>query len=258
MPTLPEIVVYTENLNRRLKGSKVKLFEVYKPDNFNIPVQELNNLILGKSLQAINRIGKDIEFLFPNNARLQINLMTKGGFQIKKKFEKIDNMLFSLLFDNGDTLILRDSSGFSTVTLNPILSEVPDPFAVSIEYLRETIAQNPMNSIKNTLLDKNVILGLDNDFTDDILWHSRISPKSVSSRIPEEVLNDLVLKIKSVLEDAIRQIRIINPEIISGEERSFLSVHTFHRALSPTGHKIIREKIRFRETFYTDEQILYV
>lgn len=67
--------------------------------------------------------------------------------------------------------------------------------------------------------------GVGNAYADEILWHARISPFSVSSKIPEAKLKDLVKAIKSVLEDAEQNILKSNPGIINGEVRDFMDIH---------------------------------
>jgi len=67
----------------------------------------------------------------------------------------------------------------------------------------------------------------------------------------------LAKEIKSVLKDAEKQILKINPDIIGGEERSFLKIHNSKKKESPTGGKIYNKMVNSRITYYTDEQELY-
>ncbi|WP_432326526.1 hypothetical protein ACRQ5D_21415 [Mucilaginibacter sp. P25] len=67
--------------------------------------------------------------------------------------------------------------------------------------MRKRLAKTKTN-IKTVLLDQKIMRGVGNAYADEILWHARISPFSVSSKIPEAKLKDLVKAIKSVLEDA--------------------------------------------------------
>jgi formamidopyrimidine-DNA glycosylase len=78
------------------------------------------------------------------------------------------------------------------------------------------------------------------------------------SKIPDHVIEDLVISIRSVLTDAIGEIKKRKPETISDEVRGFLRVHNPNRSESPTGHRIMTEQVASRITYFTDEQVLYV
>jgi formamidopyrimidine-DNA glycosylase len=81
---------------------------------------------------------------------------------------------------------------------------------------------------------------------------------SAVGRIPDRVIDELLTSIKSVLTDAIEQIKKQSPNTISEEVRDFLRVHNPNRSESPTGHRIMMERVASRITYFTDEQVLYV
>jgi formamidopyrimidine-DNA glycosylase len=77
-------------------------------------------------------------------------------------------------------------------------------------------------------------------------------------KIPDHIIDDLAASIRSVLTNAIEQIKKRKPETISDEVRDFLCVHNPNRSESPTGHRIMAEKLASRITYFTEEQMLYV
>jgi len=64
--------------------------------------------------------------------------------------------------------------------------------------------------------------------------------------------------IATVLRNAIASIKAISPDIITGEERSFLKVHTRSKKKTDTGFPIVVESIASKTTYYTEEQIVYM
>ena len=76
-------------------------------------------------------------------------------------------------------------------------------------------------------------------------------------KIPANKIRLLASAIKKVLKDAEKQIRKINPEIIGGEERSFLSVHKAGKETTEKGEVIKVEQLNGRSTYFTDTQVLY-
>jgi formamidopyrimidine-DNA glycosylase len=89
------------------------------------------------------------------------------------------------------------------------------------------------------------------------LWESKIHPESKCNKIPDERIKALAKDIKSVLKDAEKQILKIKPDIINGEERSFLKIHNSKKKESPGGAKIHNKMVNSRISYYTDEQELY-
>ena len=58
--------------------------------------------------------------------------------------------------------------------------------------------------VKPLLLDQKIIAGLGNIYIDEALWHAKIHPKSISSRITHYKINLLCLSIKNILKDALK------------------------------------------------------
>lgn len=154
--------------------------------------------------------------------------------------------------------MLTDYQGAANITLNPVVKNSPDALSdeVNYDFLKERLSKKRTN-IKTFLLDQNIIRGIGNAYADEILWESRIHPESICNKIPDDSIQALAKDIKSVLKDAIKQILKINPDIISGEERSFLKIHNSKKKESPAGAKIHSKMLNSRITYYTDEQVLY-
>ena len=106
-------------------------------------------------------------------------------------------------------------------------------------------------------MDQKIIRGIGNAYADEILWDAGISPFSVCNKIPDEKIKRLPRSIRSVLQDAEKQIRKSKPDIISGEVRDFLKIHNAKKEQSPTGGKIHHKMANSRITYYTDEQELF-
>jgi len=89
------------------------------------------------------------------------------------------------------------------------------------------------------------------------LWQSKIHPESICNKIPDSSIKSFAKNIKSVLRNAEKQILKINPDIITGEERSFLKIHNSKKKESPTGAKIQNKMLNSRVTYFTNEQKRY-
>jgi formamidopyrimidine-DNA glycosylase len=258
MPELPDLTVFSNNLANKLIGKKVHSVEYHNGRNLKVSLVDLQNALLNTFIMVVRRSGKEIEFQFSSCASLFVHLMLSGGFVITRTPEIENFKILTIGFEDGITLVVSDPGGLVSIKLNPPESKVPDALDVDGSYLKKKISQRPKLLAKAFLIDQSIVRGIGNAYADEILWLARISPKSIVGKIPETVIDDLLSSIQTVLTEAIEEIKKINPEIISGEVRDFLSVHNYKRKQSPTGYKIIKEQVATKTTYFTDEQILYV
>jgi formamidopyrimidine-DNA glycosylase len=127
---------------------------------------------------------------------------------------------------------------------------------VNAAFLKKLLQQSD-KPVKTVLTNQDLIRGLGNAYTDEILYHARIDPMSKSNKIPAEKVKQLARSIKTVLKQAQKQIRKIDPAIIGGELRDFMAVHNSRKKKSPGGATIKHKVVNSRKTYYTSEQKLY-
>lgn len=258
MPELPDLTVFSDNLGSKLRGKKVQSIEYHKDKRLNVSREVLQNTLTNTSVEKVRRSGKEIQFIFSNNSALFVHLMLSGGFTITQAPEPVKFKVLTILFEDGMALVVSDPKGLVTVNLDPPDIVVPDALEVDSNYLRIKISEKPKLVAKAFLIDQSIVRGIGNAYADEILWLARISPKSIVGKIPDAVVDTLLGSIRSVLTEAIEQIRKVSPEITSGEVRDFLKIHNPERLQSPTGHPIIKEQVASKTTYLTDEQVLYV
>ena len=143
------------------------------------------------------------------------------------------------------------------VTLNPAGKKGLDALDKKLNYTYLKQLLNRKANIKNVLLNQDLIRGIGNGYSDEILWKTCISPFSVASAIPDEKIKELAKNIKAVLNAAIRKIGKKYPELVQGEVRDFMDIHTKAKTQSPTGYPIKVADRGMLKTYYTDEQTLF-
>lgn len=256
MPELPDLQVFSKNLNAALAGKKLLHLKVVNNKKIKDTQEELIRVLEGHILKSVYRTGKELRFLFDNKVLLGMHLMLHGGLYM---FEKKNENNFTIAeFDFDDQgLALTDWSALATIALNPVDKKGIDALSEELnhQYLRAALQSKA--EIKNLITNQNVIRGIGNAYADEILWEARISPFSISSAISENKVYGLEKAIKSVLKNAEKQILKKHPHIITGEIRDFLKIHTKVKDVSPTGAPIKVHKKAGRATYYTDEQELF-
>ena len=214
---------------------------------------------LEKKLEAINREGKELFFVFEGEQVLAFHLMLNGEFHFFNESNNYKNKILDLLFEDKTGLALTDWQKYANVVFNPEKPEEPDVLSKEFnqKYLEEGFKEHKLENIKNLLLDQKFVRGLSNACVDEILWDAKIHPLSKVGKITSKVIKELYNSINKVLIEAEEEINKKHPDIIRGEIRDFLKIHNSKFTHSPTGGIIKKENIGSRITYYTDEQILY-
>ncbi|MDM8557465.1 DNA-formamidopyrimidine glycosylase family protein [Candidatus Parabeggiatoa sp. HSG14] len=257
MPELPDLTVFSNNIDKRLNGQKMTYIIAHQTKRLNVTAQTLNNELRNATLSAVNRAGKTIHLVFSNQQVLEVHLMIKGGFKIVSDDVKVKYKILSLFFDNKKNLIVYDSQDLVRLTLNPKPVDVPDALDLTLDYLMTQLPERKSKKIKAFLTDQTIIRGIGNAYADEILWESRIAPESLCGKIPESAVNALFNAIPSVLTDAIEQIQMAKPHLLNGEYRHFLKIHNHNNRVSPTGKIIYCQTIGSKITYYSDDQVCY-
>ena len=258
MPELPDLQLFSQNLQNEIAGHKLVEINVPVKKNLNVTVATLQKLLENQRLDAVKRVGKELHFVFGNEQVLGLHLMLHGELQFYEDNEVPKFTVLFMVFSNGKNLALSDFQRMATPTLNPEISRAPDALSddVNLSFFKKLLSSKEA-SIKNILLDQKIIRGIGNAYADEILWDAGISPFSQGNKIPEKKIEALVASISAVLRNAEKQLRQFHPDIISGEYRDFLNIHGAKIKKSPTGAEVLVKKTGGRKTYYTEEQELF-
>ena len=258
MPELPDLNVFAKNLDKALKAKKIEKILVVNKSKLKTSVAKLKKQIQGSKLKKVYREGKELRFEFSNGNILGMHLMLKGNLYLIEGKNDKKSTIVEMHFSNYKILVLTDYQGAANIILNPVVKDAPDALADGVDYkfLKEKLEKKRTN-VKTFLLDQNIIRGIGNAYADEILWQSKIHPESICNKIPDSSIKSFAKNIKSVLRNAEKQILKINPDIITGEERSFLKIHNSKKKESPTGAKIQNKMLNSRVTYFTNEQKRY-
>jgi formamidopyrimidine-DNA glycosylase len=258
MPELPDLQVFSHNLTKLFAGKTLKKVTIVNDRKLKIPAKTLKKSLENQALKKIYREGKELRFEFSNGNILGMHLMLKGQLYLFEKKNDHNKTIIELLFADGKGLAMADYQGMATPVLNPESTDAPDALSKKMDFafLKQKLSTT-RTTIKNLLLDQHVVRGIGNAYADEILWDAGISPFSICNRIPDDKIRQLVKSIRKILIWAEKQIKKIEPGIISGETRDFLPIHNSQKTKSPTGSKILKKAVGGRKTYYTREQKLF-
>lgn len=231
MPELPEVEILVQDLQKKvLKRTFLDVWTdfpqmIKKPKTF----EQFKKEIKGKKIKKIYRRGKNILFELEGNKTLLIHQKLTGHLLLgnweKKGKEWVSllpgplredpmNKFLHLIFwlDNGQMLALSDLRKFAKVELGETkeiqkeLEELgPEPLEKSftLEKFREVLKQ-AKGKIKQVLMDQNIIAGIGNIYSDEILWTAKIHPFKEVPELSKKEIEKIYLAIKKILPLAIK------------------------------------------------------
>ncbi|MEZ2334669.1 DNA-formamidopyrimidine glycosylase family protein [Mucilaginibacter sp. RCC_168] len=256
MPEIPDLNIFCTNLAKKLIGQTLDSIQILVPRRIKQPEQEFKAALEGHALVKIERIGKQLYFTFQNGHVLGLHLMLYGSMHWFEGENENKFTIATLHFANGTGLAITDWQKSVMLHLDPEIVQVPDALALPEGYL-ETALTKANKPIKTVLTEGKVVQGIGNAYVDEILYAAKLSPFSISSKIPEQKIKLLIKAIPQVLKEAEAHIRKHFPDTITEKERDFLKVHLPKHKVNPQGESILVAEIAKRKTYYTQAQELF-
>src|SRR5436190_14307994 len=118
MPELPDLQVFSSNLNKKLAGKTLKKLIIKTDKKLKNDAHEFKTL-KGSTLKKVYREGKELYFQFSDENTLAMHLMLRGQLYLFEKKNEHKYTIAELLFDDDTGLALTDFQGIANVHLNP-------------------------------------------------------------------------------------------------------------------------------------------
>lgn len=229
MPELPEVEIIVSGLRKTITGLKIKdVWSDWKKTIKN-PFDKFKRELIGRKIKKVRRRGKNILIDLDKNKTLLIHQkltghllygkwkFTKGNWKSASKGpleERVNNYIHLMFYlSSGKMLGLSDLRKFAKVILADTdelakLADIknlgPEPFEKGFTFRKfEKIIKKKMGKIKQVLMNQEVIAGIGNIYSDEILWAARINPFKETSVLKNEELKKIYSAMKSILKKSI-------------------------------------------------------
>jgi formamidopyrimidine-DNA glycosylase len=213
VPELPEVETVVRDLREPLVGHRLASLEVSRQALRRRWSGRWKNLLLGRTIRAVDRRGKWI-VIDLGGPILLVHLGMTGQFLVAPAEQPRQNhthLIFGL--DGGvHELRFRDIRRFGSATLYPGRTELeeffdasglgPEPFDLDPVYWRACLARTTRN-LKAILLDQRVLAGVGNIYADESLFEARLAPTLLGRDVSARQANRLRRAIVTVLCRAI-------------------------------------------------------
>lgn len=211
MPELPDVEVQRRYLESTSLHQPVAEVHVDRATVLKgTTPQQLGAVLHGKSFESAQRHGKHLFAVIENGPLLHVHFGMTGFLKYRHGSSPgTDHPRARFVFANGHTLTYDNQRLFGEVSLVDDLDEFlrdrdlgPDALDVDRETFVERVGAR-RGMIKSTLMNQEVVAGIGNVYSDEILFHARMHPKTPTDDLSEDALGALHEHTVTVLETAI-------------------------------------------------------
>jgi formamidopyrimidine-DNA glycosylase len=215
MPELPDVTVYLEALDARIRSARLERIRLANPFVLR-SVDPSPAEVAGRAVTGLRRLGKRIVIGLEGDHFVLIHLMIAGRLHWKAAGARPPGKigLAALDFSTG-TLILTEAGSKRRATIHLVRGEAAlaahDPgglelFAADLAAFRAALTRES-HTLKRTLTDPRILSGIGNAYSDEILHRARLSPVRMARQLSEEETARLFEAAKATLVDWIERLR---------------------------------------------------
>jgi formamidopyrimidine-DNA glycosylase len=215
MPEIPDVVVYIECLDKRVRGTRltrVRLASPFLLRSFEPPISKAE----GRRLLGLRRLGKRIVFCLEGEMFLVLHLMIAGRLHWKEAGAKVPAKVGLAAFDfTSGTLTLTEAGSKKRASLYVLEGEsaLAEHDRGGLEVLEADEAafaaalRKENHTLKRALTDPRLFSGIGNAYSDEILHRARLSPLALTQRLSNEEASSLYRVTRATLQDWIARLR---------------------------------------------------
>ena len=215
MPELPDVTVYLEALETRIRGARLERIRLANPFVLR-SVDPSPAEAAGRVVTGLRRLGKRIVIALDGELFVLIHLMIAGRLHWKEAGAKLPGKigLAALDFSTGSAT-LTEAGSKRRAALHLVRGEAAlaahDPgglelFDADLAAFRAAITRES-HTLKRTLTDPRILSGVGNAYADEILHRARLSPVRMTRQLSEAETTRLFEAAKATLADWIERLR---------------------------------------------------
>jgi formamidopyrimidine-DNA glycosylase len=208
MPELPDINLYVEKIDERIRGQILRQIRISKPflvRSVDPPLSAVN----GKRITELRRIGKRIVFGLEPDYWLVLHLMVAGRLHWREEEAAITgkNNLAAFDFPSG-CLTLTEAGTKKRASLYLVQGATAlaehdpggiEPLECSCGEFRTQLLQEN-RTLKRALTNPKFFSGIGNAYSDEILHSAQLSPIKLTSKLNDTELRSLFDATRTTLE----------------------------------------------------------
>jgi formamidopyrimidine-DNA glycosylase len=215
MPELPDITVYVESTEARIKGLRLENIRLGNPFILRTVDPPLS-ATFSKTVQGVERIGKRIVLALEDDLFVVIHLMIAGRLHWKKPKFKLPGRVGHAAFDFADgTLLLTEAGTKKRASIHLVRdrSSLAAFERGGLELLGSSLKSfhtaltRENRTLKRALTDPRLFSGIGNAYSDEILHRSRLSPLTLTQKLSDNEIIRLHSATIATMNEWIKRLR---------------------------------------------------
>ena len=216
MPELPDLAVYVDALDTRVRGRVVNAVRIRNPFVLRTVDPPLD-AVAGRSVTGVRRQGKRIVLELADELFLVIHLMIAGRLRWLEAGRAAPARITLALFEFASgTLALTEAGTKRRASLHVLRGAAAlaalDPGGLEIAdvdantFAARVRAEN--HTLKRALTDPRIVSGIGNAYSDEILHRARLSPIAHTAKLDDEAMARLYAAATAVLGEWTERLRL--------------------------------------------------
>lgn len=199
MPELPDVAVYLERIDALFRGQRLERVRVASPflvRSFDPPMKEAE----GQRLLGTRRMGKRLVLELSSDLFLVLHLMIAGRLRLRDVGAAVPKKLGLAAFDfETGALLLTEASSKKRASLHlvrgsaalePFRRSGVEPLEASADAFAEALRREN-RTLKRALTDPNIVSGVGNAYSDEILFTAKLSPGKRTGQLGDDEMERL-------------------------------------------------------------------
>ena len=207
MPEFPDLTVYVESLEQRIRGRRLTDIRIASPFLLRTVSPGVDDVV-GREVKGVRRLAKQLVMHLAGELFIVVHLMIAGRLRWYDAPRPVPkrNGLAAFDFDAG-TLILTEASRKKRASLHLVEGvdalAALDPggaeiFAIDFAEFRERLVATP-HTVKRALTDPRTFAAIGNAYSDEILFEARLSPFKLGRHMSDDEVRCLYDACRTVL-----------------------------------------------------------
>ncbi len=215
MPELPDVDVYCDALNARIRGQpllRVRIVNPFVLRTVDPPLATLESRVV----RDVRRLGKRIVIAFDDDLFVVVHLMVAGRFRWLAGDKKAPARITLALFDFPNGTLAMTEAGTKRrasvhVVRGPVALAAFDMGGLEVSgatvatFAERLRAEN--HTLKRALTDPHILSGIGNAYSDEILHRAKLSPLAHTRKLDGAAIERLFAATNDVVAEWTQRLR---------------------------------------------------
>jgi formamidopyrimidine-DNA glycosylase len=196
VPELPDIAVYVEALERKVRGQRLERVRLVSPFVLRSAVPRIA-AVEGRTVTEVRRLGKRVVLALEGSLFVVLHLMVAGRLRWLGRGERLPGRITLAAFDfPAGSLAFTEAGTRKRASIHLVEGEAAlatmsagglEPLEVDAAgFAARLTTEN--HTLKRALTDPRLFSGIGNAYSDEILHRARLSPLALTQKLsPDEI-----------------------------------------------------------------------